>query len=220
MPGLGDFLGSLISEMARARLQADAETVRIADLYANHDQLKHFPVPRFRLPDVRIEVPVVLEADEGSKKPELDEGLIFDSFFELVDAFEFPRISLRGAHLKRLSTDLRARIRRIADRSPPPASHQIADYLLDSFVDSLPDDEETRLDIERLRSAIRRRLIEQINAAKAGSKPIRVLPSTASVKEVRDSEHLMRLSLSLTEEAMEWTLTDTDGVEESRLVQE
>lgn len=60
MPKLGDFIGALLSDVAQARVRADLETVRIAEAYAGHGLLKHLPVPRFRLPDLIIDVPVLV----------------------------------------------------------------------------------------------------------------------------------------------------------------
>src|SRR3989442_8134315 len=60
MPYLGDYLGHLLSEITTARVQADLESVRIADLYASHPLLRHMAVPRFRLPNVTIDAPVVI----------------------------------------------------------------------------------------------------------------------------------------------------------------
>ena len=60
MPRLGDFLGQLLAEVTEARLQADAEALRVAELYSSHPLLCRFPVPRFRLPEVEVDVPVVV----------------------------------------------------------------------------------------------------------------------------------------------------------------
>ena len=61
MPALGEYLGALLSEVANARLQADLESARIAQLYASHPILQHLPVPRFRLPNVVLDLPVAVE---------------------------------------------------------------------------------------------------------------------------------------------------------------
>src|SRR5207249_4457466 len=65
MPNLGDYLGQLFGELTLARLQADLESARIADLYFNHPLLRHFPVPRFRLPTVVLEVPLAIQGVEA-----------------------------------------------------------------------------------------------------------------------------------------------------------
>ena len=61
MPYLGDYLGHLLSEITIARMQADLEAVRVAELYATHPLLRTFPIPHFRLPDVDLDIPVVIQ---------------------------------------------------------------------------------------------------------------------------------------------------------------
>ncbi len=57
---LGDYLGHLLSSVTKARMQADLETIRIAEQYQSHPLLKHFPVPRVRLPQVELNIPVIM----------------------------------------------------------------------------------------------------------------------------------------------------------------
>jgi len=64
MPNLGDFLGHLMSEVTIARVHADVESIRIAELYASHPLLVNLPVPHFRLPNIEIDVPVVVKTME------------------------------------------------------------------------------------------------------------------------------------------------------------
>ncbi|MBP7703653.1 MAG: hypothetical protein KA105_00050 [Caulobacter sp.] len=50
------FVGSLLSELARARVLSDASSAHIAQRYLGHDILKAFPVPRMHLKDVEVEL--------------------------------------------------------------------------------------------------------------------------------------------------------------------
>ncbi|MBC2724592.1 MAG: hypothetical protein HGJ97_18370, partial [Desulfosporosinus sp.] len=60
MPYLGDYLGYLITEITNARAQADYEAVNIAERYARDPYLKYLPVPRFKIPTLSIDVPLVI----------------------------------------------------------------------------------------------------------------------------------------------------------------
>jgi len=66
MPFLGDYLGHLLGEVTIARMQADLETMRVAELYASHPLLKHMPVPHFRAPQIDMDIPVVIHGVENS----------------------------------------------------------------------------------------------------------------------------------------------------------
>lgn len=74
MPNLGDYLGQLMSEIALARMQADLESVRIAELYAAHPMLRTLPVPHLRLPEVNLDVPVLIQASEPPREGETSRG--------------------------------------------------------------------------------------------------------------------------------------------------
>ncbi len=77
MPPLSDFIGALLADAAQARVRADLEALKIAEVYSAHDLLKHLPVPRFRLPDITIDAPVVVT---GTTVPTADTvGRIFDA---------------------------------------------------------------------------------------------------------------------------------------------
>ena len=64
MPYLGDYLGQLLAEISLARLQADLETVMLAELYAAHSILRTMPVPHMRLPEVELDIPVLISDSE------------------------------------------------------------------------------------------------------------------------------------------------------------
>ena len=65
MAYLSDYLGQLMSEISIARSQADFEAIRLAELYANHELLKHFPIPRMRISDLDLDIPIVIIESEG-----------------------------------------------------------------------------------------------------------------------------------------------------------
>lgn len=62
MSELSETLGHLLCEITRARMAADRESVRIARQYAEDADglLRHFPVPRMRLPTLELNLPVVV----------------------------------------------------------------------------------------------------------------------------------------------------------------
>src|SRR4051812_27940222 len=62
MPTLGMFIGALLTDSVQARVRADMESLKIAEAYSRHDLLKHMPVPRFRLPDITIDFPVIVSS--------------------------------------------------------------------------------------------------------------------------------------------------------------
>ncbi len=57
---LADYVGFIFSEITRARDHADRVSKDIALVYAQDEILKHFSVPRFKIPEMEITVPVLI----------------------------------------------------------------------------------------------------------------------------------------------------------------
>lgn len=57
---LSDYVGFIFSEITRARDHADRVSKEIAELYAKDDVLKHFSVPRFKIPEMELTIPVLI----------------------------------------------------------------------------------------------------------------------------------------------------------------
>lgn len=75
MPRLTDVFAAILSDLAAARKLADEQTVRLAAEYKKDAMLATMTVPRIRLPEVTIELPLVIEScdylppDEEADEP-------------------------------------------------------------------------------------------------------------------------------------------------------
>lgn len=79
---LSDYVGFIFGEIVRARALADAESKRIALLYKDDEILKSFSVPRFKIPEMDITIPVLLS---GAKyKSTMVFNLPQERFYEYV----------------------------------------------------------------------------------------------------------------------------------------
>lgn len=65
---LSDFLGSLLSQISDARKQADEASIELAELYAQNDFLRILPVPRVRMPEIEITMPVCIKKAKQEKQ--------------------------------------------------------------------------------------------------------------------------------------------------------
>lgn len=227
---LGDYIGQMVSELTVARMQADLEAIRVAELYANHELLRHFPVPRMRLKDIDIDMSVVvLKADEipdnASPRGSVPMGVMKTIFKTTVDEIlTLHNINLsqpevnnhdaiadlvferhRGPEVVRVDSNL------VADRLTATVRSLLAKKKLEkSQIDAITDS---------VRSTIRRRFTES-----------RILPPSLMVgvtsKEIREAsdESLVRISLKITEEGLEWNhIYPEDGGDEdvrSKLIPE
>lgn len=69
---LHDYIGNLVSSIQHARVSADLQAVRVAESYAKHELLEHFPVPRMRLKDVEMTIPVAIDVGQIQKSTNLE----------------------------------------------------------------------------------------------------------------------------------------------------
>ena len=60
-PQFNDVLGALVSGVSHARRVADAEVMRIAQFYRNHEYLSGLTVPRLRVSKIAIDLPVLFD---------------------------------------------------------------------------------------------------------------------------------------------------------------
>ena len=61
MADLGEFLGNLVSSISDSRVNSDLHTVRIAKEYAKDELLQHFSVPRMRIENVEMTIPIAID---------------------------------------------------------------------------------------------------------------------------------------------------------------
>lgn len=232
MPYLGDYLGQMLSEISIARVQADLEAVRIAELYANHPLLKHLPVPHFRLPTVTMNVPVVIKEIEEPKPGESPRGgaelpVLREHFDRTLDLhLKRAKIRLPDAERARLNQALDEAMARLSQ--PPYVSVSVLN-IADELVSTLS---QVLTVPERLRGAVKTELIEKLaedlKAAvrleflnlRAEPPRLHVMVTTSEVREAGPQELLAHLNLSISEEAVEWTVIDSQGRTYNKLVPE
>jgi hypothetical protein len=231
MPLLGDYLGHLLSEITIARVQADLEAARIAELYASHPLLKSMPIPRFRVPTIALDVPVSVAGMEEPKPGESPRGdvpadKLRERFGELLTQhLERNKISLSDTQRTQLDQALDRTMSATAVPSYlPQSSIHMADELVSTVVNTVDGPADAKAAAgptlekefaDELRAAAR---LEFLNLREAPPR-LQVLVTTAELREA-PKELLAQLHLSISEEAFEWSLSDSQGVTRSRLVPE
>jgi hypothetical protein len=228
---LGDYVGQLMAEMTIARMQADLETVRLAELYAEHPLLRTMPIPHFRLPDVELDIPVLIKAVEDPRPGESARGGISPQ--ELRKAFD----RVLKIHMTRAQIEL------------SPADTRTLRAALDERIAALGAPAETSIDVRRTADDLTTtaaRVLGELKGQDAGERalteaaemalkeavrleflkmrpaPPRVtaLVTTAEMRELATAENVTRVRLKVTEQGVEWATVDADGVSRERLVPE
>jgi len=226
MPPLGDYLGRLISELCLARVQSDIESLRVAELYASEPLLRSFPVPRFRLPTVTLDVPVVIKHMEESSAAPINRSELVKKAIEAVASAvqrEGERVSPADERLVRVAVE-RA-LERVQSESLPTAGvKRLADEATKAATAALRPSL-GRLSGEpeqwkRFQEGMRRAMLVAFIPLRSDPSRLEVLVTTAEVREAGPRELLAQLRLSISEDAMEWTMVERDGGTQDLLVPE
>jgi hypothetical protein len=232
MPYLGDYIGHLMSEITIARMHGDIEAVRVAELYASHELLRHMPVPHFRLPDIELDIPVAIKQVEEAPAGAPPRG---SPKLEQLRT-KFDQILTRVLHQRNIRLD--------------PAEKGKLDVLLNEKVDALRGPNELAFDVGRVANeltAVATRTLREIGRPTLFESPataetfelnlkelvtteflrlrtppprLLALVTTQEIREAGPAENITRIHLKISEEAFEWTQVESNGQAKRRLVPE
>lgn len=235
MPTLNDYLGGLVASVTEARVMADAHAVQVAEQYAQHELLRHFPVPRMRIGDIQLTIPVAIEGLSERKEYQLapDGNAEFRKAIarelpQYIDYRELPAVAaqkFQSALADRIPALVNG-IRETGEREEPMwafAKDIVADLFAigietklrdGKFPDGYSQDEITKrtfeLGLHLVSGVVDKPVLDQLT----------VIADAARLREQRP-EDIVRIQLKIVEDGMEWqTTTRDDGSVDRRLIPE
>lgn len=220
MPRLGDFVGALLADAMRARVSADLETVRLAETYSRHDLLRHLPVPRFRMPDLVVDVPVLIGTGVGEGGGSGGLETLAPTATELrqavAEALKAADVHLpRGEPVRTGTVAVELADKLFAEGVGPVLDHRrlagelaagVADHVRSVIV---AEDAEAR--VKAFQEELRERLTTLIVGKVAGAPSLDVLVGAEQIRSHQHSESIVRLRITLTEDAYEVVALGDDG---------
>lgn len=234
MPALGDFVGSLMSEITLARMQADLATVRIAQLYASHPLLKKFSAPRMRLPEVSLDVPVAIEnaGDAGGAPGPTPAD--WEGARTSIDAIIEQELANRKARLAPAAlADLKGGLDNFFTKLEKAEAFSVTDaaqaadriyQLVEPILTKGPFEEGAVPAMPDGTSAADASLVRKFRLEFSKLVPlpsrVQVLATAAQLKDAGPPEDLVRLKLSISEEGVEWSQSDPNDSSSALLVPE
>jgi hypothetical protein len=239
MVNLSDYLGTLFSEITRARVEADLTSYHIAQQYRQDEILKHFPVPHIRFKSIDITLPVVMTGvDEKSlseyMKP-LDPDVVRKRVADSVTAvMKRNKVTLAKKEIMPVLTS--DRINLFVKKNGPtlrtgsrPAmltsldTRKLSDEYSTEAVEVLRASQGTKMEKEaymRIRNELKEEIDKRLTQLKPPPPVMDVIVNTAKVKEAADKDTITYLTFTVFEEAFEWADYESDGVEKSKLIRE
>ena len=235
MPTLKDYLGSLVRDLNHARVIADVETANIAKMYAEHDLLKHFSIPRMKILDTELTIPVAI--DELDSSVEKDYQPIDNTAFYARTYAEIKNVFKVSSFSRDISTSLRkaiySHINALEKAIKSGAAIKIS---LDGFSETVSDvaletiisDKKGRVIFDEALTSrnvaedqVKKMLVANLTKyLQPEIKPREVTGKienaqvTVESDKLKDKkpESLLYIKMKITEESMEWqTMEDADG---------
>jgi len=232
MPNLGDFVGQLLSEMSIARMQADLETLRLAELYAAHPLLKTMAIPRVRMPEVEIDVPVLVDttgevAQGQGARGGLSPEAAGKAFGEAVDA----RLAVLGITLAAVDrTRLQKDAVQAASSVSTPAEvsvgiRPLGDAMAAAAMNVIESRSQTRIaargDLpDGFASTLAAVARDALLQTQTPPPRLAVIATSAAIQEAAKSDAVVRFHLKLAEQGMEWTTIGGEEDQRDTLVPE
>lgn len=224
MADFGELLGYLMSSFARAREIADHETAAIAERYKSNPLLEGLSVPRIRIPDLTIDLPLLIESEQAGSDAVMEKPAKISRELEKTFAESATRngVTLTPEMKKSFATAVSATVGGVGGISRDASIKETLSRGVDIAVkDTLKAVEGQRIDpvaMKKISADLRRKAADVAVITPARPSGINAVIATAEVKEKSAPGNVTRLRLSLREEGVEWSIvTDEDGATAHRL---
>jgi hypothetical protein len=227
MADIGELVGSLLASLAHARRITDQETTEIAEYYRSNPLLSGMSVPRVRVPEMVVELPMLIETYSEAKPPALQTpSAITSAVFEKLSK----ELTSRGAPLSKsaqttLKTALTQKLKRITPATDSAAQYvqreQVVQVVNEIFAKAVKQSRISDLDARKIAALVEEKTREV--AFKDSGVPSKIHASiiTADIKEKAALDNVVKLKITMKEEGLEWNAIDEkDGSTTKKLLPE
>lgn len=208
MADLGTLLGSLMSGLISARRMADEQTAALAEYYKSNPLLEGLSVPRIRIPELTIDMPVLFEnyviGEIGAYEDSAKIAAEIEAQLRLYLSKSNTKLS--PTFYKTFTDEVIKQLELLKNTDSPIVKEAVARSVQGAFSDVLTRTKTTLLDKEKeiIAKALREK-VHKVCVAKEAVKPnIEANIKTADVKEKATSSSVVRLKITLKEEGLEW----------------
>lgn len=228
MADLGRLLGSLLASVAHARRIADEETAAIAEYYRSNPLLEGMSLPRVRVPELVIDLPMLIQAaEEGEPNVLQDDGVVRAAVNEeFMKAAKREGFTVSQTFQKHFDEQLRLELGKVkADGGERGYPREMVVRAVDSaFARTIAEQRHERvtpLQTRRIAEIVRQKAGE-VALKKVGTPPgIRASIVTDEIKQQGNTGVVTRLKLVLKEEGLEWSVGENaDGTVSRKLTPE
>jgi hypothetical protein len=208
MPKLGDVIGALLSDVAHARVRADVEAMRIADAYSDDPLLKHLPVPRFRLPDLVIDLPVLVAGVDEPSKPGASKPTEAEIRQAAREGIAQSGLRLTQKQVDSVSAVLVQRAKQLFEtdapsvRSPGWVANEMGSAAIEA-VRRVSERDFSAKELEALAASTKASTTALVATKLVPPPSVNVAVTSGAIKEHADNESIVRIRLTISEDAYE-----------------
>lgn len=208
MADLGNLLGSLMCGLIRARRMADEQTAALAEYYKDNPLLEGLSVPRIRIPELTIDMPLLIEDQvEGDSGRLADTTKIVSAVKEQLEfTLSKNNIEMDPAFRTAFVDEIRTRLVAVRRSGTPVMKETVTRGVQDAFADVLISTRSTLSTTDK--EIIARDLRSKVSSVSVAKEPvassINANIRTADVKEKASDASVVRLTITLKEEGLEW----------------
>ncbi|MDU0353318.1 hypothetical protein RS130_04680 [Paraglaciecola aquimarina] len=228
MSELSEILGAVMISLVHARRLADEETAAVAEYYKDNPLLEGMSLPRVRVPELTIDMPVTFEQHVPAKDAELDSTsnihkALMEQFKQSLDDEDI--LSKTKSFQSTFDKESKLALEKLADIQRTGGSRITREALLrsidDAYAKSLKKNianKEIPFEKTQIVNKSIRHKLSQV-ALKSSSSPQSLVTNatTSSVKESANAANSVRLQITLREEGLEWATSSQDGKIKNRL---
>jgi len=215
MDDLGNLVGSLMVSLLKARRMADEETAKMAETYRDNPLLEGLSIPRIRIPELTIDIPVLIEGSEAgeSPKPAKKEAIVAETLKSMENTIKKEGIEVSPKFSTSFKSSLNKYLAQIEKSKKPVVRESITRAADRAFLDAQKQSKSALSEREKnaLAREIRKSSFES-SIQKEGTPPsILANIQTAQVKDNASKENITRMKVSFMEEGLEWSVSVSES---------
>jgi len=230
MAELSEVLGALMVSLVHARRMADEETAAVAEYYKDHPLLEGMSLPRVRVPELTIDMPVTIDQHTEASDAEIDTptNILKAVSSQVNESTRREKIPTAQANALKTSFNREAKValtklNQLQKKNPGRVSREaVVRAVDDALQTSLKNSGMAKELNETTRNEITKDVRHTVSnvALRKSSTPLSLKTSaiTSAVKEKATRESSVQLSITLREEGLEWATGQSEnGGQRNRL---
>jgi len=215
MKDLGSLIGSMMVSLLRARRMADEETAKLAEIYKANPLLEGLSIPRIRIPELTIDIPMLIEGDEAGEDALMaDKQTILDDALMQIDSTTSKEGITLGPQFKaEFEASMDKHVSKIQSTDAPVFRESVSRAVDNALLEAQKvtglnlSEHEKRVLASDLRLASYNSSITRESTAPTILSNIK----TADVKDGASKENVVRLKVTFKEEGLEWATSASDS---------